>query len=321
MSTIEGMKQSILSVAKLFLGWPLTLLAFYFIWKIFLSQTAQATFSLTHINYFFVFLSLTLFTLYFLGRCLLWQIIAKYLGHTIPFSHTAYFWSVSEIKRYVPGNIWSYLGRGVLFAQKGMSKRDLFLGFFLEAQILIIASCVLALPAVFYLTEMFLPKVSFVIEVLASVGLLMGVAAYIWQRKILLFLPKKVHKLSDMLASPHSPHELSHICLWGIGVFLFFGLGYLASIYAFVSVMSPILLLSLSVFAFIVGYLALLTPSGLGIREGVLIFGLSTFLSASEAISIALLGRILLTLAEVVALGITYVLYKNDERSPRIHSS
>lgn len=315
------MKQSALSLAKLFLGWPLTLLAFYFIWKVFASQTSQATFSITHINYVFVLLSLVLFTIYFLGRCLLWQIIAKYLGHTIPFSHTAYFWSVSEIKRYVPGNIWSYLGRGVLFAQKGMSKRDLFLGFFLEAQVLVIASCILALPAVFYLAKMFLPNISFFIESLASLGLLLGVVAYIWQRKVLFFLPKKLHKVSDMLASPHTTHELSHICLWGIGVFLFFGLGYLASMYAFVSVMSPVLLLSLSVFAFIVGYLALLTPSGLGIREGMLVFGLSTFLSANEAVSIALLGRILLTLAEVIALGITYLLYKNDERSPRNHSS
>ena len=315
------MKQSVLSLLKLLLGWPLTLIAFYFLWKIVASQTSQATFSLLHINLFFVFLSLLFFTIYFLGRCLLWQVIATHLGHKIPLTQTAYFWSVSEIKRYIPGNIWSYLGRGVLFAQKGMTKRDLFLGFFLEAQVLVIASFVLALPATFYLIERFLPHLSLFLEITAAGVLVCGVLAYIWQRKILFLLPRKFHKLSEMLASTHTSHQLSHICLWGIGVFLFFGLGYLFSIYAFISVMSPILLLSLSVFAFIVGYLAILTPSGLGVREGILVLGLSTFLSPGEAVSIALLGRILLTIAEVIALGITYILYKNDEKSSSKTSS
>jgi uncharacterized membrane protein YbhN (UPF0104 family) len=314
------MKQSLFSTIKLLLGWPLTLVAFYFIWKIFVSQAKSASFSFSHLNFFFIILSFICFTIYFLGRCFLWQIITNHFGHKIPFSETGYFWSVSEIKRYVPGNIWSYLGRGVLFAEKGMSKRDLFLGFFLEAQILVIASILLSLPAVFYLSNMFLPTWSVWIQTLSSVLLFLGVSGYIWQKKILMFLPRQFHKVSESIASPFTPHDLSRICLWGIGVFLFFGLGYLCSMYAFISVMSPFLLMSLSVFAFIVGYVSLLTPSGLGVREGMLVIGLTTFLSSSEAVSIAIVGRISLTLAEVIALLITYVLYKQDEKtSPARH--
>lgn len=310
------MKQSFTSLLKLLLGWPLTVISFYFLWKIFVSQTHTAMFSVSHLNMFFVILSLVSFTIYFLGRCFLWQIITEHFGHRIPLSRTAYFWSISEIKRYVPGNIWSYLGRGALFAARGMTKRDLFLGFLLEAQVLVIASVVLSLPAIYYLSNFFLPQFSLLIQVVSSIGLLGGVTIYVWQRKILLFLPRPLNQLEKHVASPFTPHVLSKICLWGIGVFLFFGLGYLFSMYAFISIMNPTLLMSLAIFAFIVGYLSFLTPSGLGIREGMLTIALSTFLASSEAISIAILGRILLTASEVLALLITYMIYKHDEKTP-----
>ena len=57
-----------------------------------------------------------------------------------------------------------------------------------------------------------------------------------------------------------------------------------------------------------VGFLVLIAPSGLGVREGVLAFLLSLYLPAPVAVTISLASRVWLTLAELMGLGFSLLL-------------
>ena len=55
--------------------------------------------------------------------------------------------------------------------------------------------------------------------------------------------------------------------------------------------------------ASVAGLFAVVAPSGLGVREGVIVAGLSPFVGTGPALALALTSRLMLTIADVVAAG------------------
>jgi hypothetical protein len=58
---------------------------------------------------------------------------------------TAYLWEFSEFKRYVPGNIWSFLSRVSLFENAGIDKKTTGMALLDEIQLIIISSGLISL--------------------------------------------------------------------------------------------------------------------------------------------------------------------------------
>jgi len=57
-------------------------------------------------------------------------------------------------------------------------------------------------------------------------------------------------------------------------------------------------------FAWLVGFLVIIAPGGLGAREAALVLALSSLVGASAALSLALVSRILMTLADAAGLAL-----------------
>src|SRR5438477_12228135 len=111
-------KINVMNIIKFLFGWPLSLAALFFIAKIIVPNIGNLSTSLLHINFFFLFLSLCCFFAYYLLRCFFWQKLLRYKNHALSLRETSYLWSLSEIKRFIPGNIWSFLGRTTAFSAK-----------------------------------------------------------------------------------------------------------------------------------------------------------------------------------------------------------
>ena len=60
--------------------------------------------------------------------------------------------------------------------------------------------------------------------------------------------------------------------------------------------------------AYAVGFLALLTPAGLGVREGVLVVALAPVLPAGPALVVALSSRLWMMLVELAGAAITHLI-------------
>lgn len=90
---------------------------------------------------------------------------------------------------------------------------------------------------------------------------------------------------------------------------------FIKSIYPIRIVQLPIIS-SIYPFAWSIGFLSLITPSGLGVREGVLSMFLTTCLPPVTATLVALLARLWMVITEVVLAGVAWRCYcKRSEKN------
>src|SRR5882762_9077246 len=145
------MKSGIITIMKFLLGWPLSFVALIFIVRIISPTIGDLGSYLLQINIFFLFLSFLCFLSYYSLRSFFWYKLLRYKNHRLSFRETAYFWSISEIKRFIPGNIWSLLGKTHAFSQHNITKKTIFSFFIIEAEFLILGSMMISLFAIPFL--------------------------------------------------------------------------------------------------------------------------------------------------------------------------
>lgn len=291
------MKSQLISFAKFAIGWPLSLIAFFFIGRIFL-QHAPSLSQLFSLNFIFLGLSILAFFFYFVFRVLFWKELTRERGIQTNFVDTAYLWSTSEIKRYVPGNVWSFIGRTQSYEKHNITKASFVHLLFLEIFFLLISTSALSLLSANFIFYGILP--SFSMQHIAVPSLIIAVCLGI----------------SACLLSPHTFAKIpfigklfpdfslkKNITLFSLmtAAFLFFGLGTYLAVSAVTILYFPHIL-SLSaffIFTFVVGYLSFITPMGLGIREGMMTVGLSKYIPLFQAASGSLFSRIVLIFSEL----------------------
>jgi uncharacterized membrane protein YbhN (UPF0104 family) len=65
------------------------------------------------------------------------------------------------------------------------------------------------------------------------------------------------------------------------------------------------------------GLIAIFAPSGLGVREGALVYILSFMMATPVAVIISILTRIWMTLVEIGLIGMVYLFYKLQKQEKR----
>lgn len=302
------MKNKALSLVKFFLGWPISLVALFFIYHTFAAHT-DALFTITRANLVVLFLGIGCFLLYFLLRSIFWQKLLSYKGHNYPLQQSAYLWSIAELQRFVPGNIWSFVGRTHQFSKKGEEKKILLGSLTQEIAFLLTSCLILSLLSLNFLMYGLLPTNSFT-HLLSGAGVLLVALEVISMFWLFKHGVKKLwfSKFFPQLSFSHNGVLLSIMTL----SFFFFGLGTYFSIYSFTSLyLYHILpLVGFFVFAYLSGYVSLITPMGLGAREAVMTVGLSKYLFLPQAVIAAFFARLMTIFAELVFLGISYLWYK-----------
>ena len=58
----------------------------------------------------------------------------------------------------------------------------------------------------------------------------------------------------------------------------------------------------------IIGILAIFSPSGIGVREGILLMGLMVVMPEEYAMIIALVSRLWMTVSELVLVGVAFII-------------
>jgi len=291
-----------ISTLKFLIGWPLAIIAIIFLIRLFIPQFASIQAKIINLNLPLITLSIIFFLLYYFLRCYLWKKILEFKGYKIPLMKTAYLWEFSEFKRYVPGNVWSFLSRVSLFSDAGIGKKIVGLALLDEIQLIVI-SCTLisifCLPLILSSNE--------------SVGLLrqmqiiiLGSAAAVIIYSVTVAFIFKARGSNNFIANLFLPgYSLKEkIILTLISIVTFFIFGF-ATLIATISIFNfdTKLYFELSAFftfALLAGYLSFITPMGLGVREGVITLGLSMLTSVANSGFLSIFSRIILIISEVV---------------------
>ncbi len=303
----------------LLIGWPLSLLALFFIVKTFLPKLQDISHNLQHVNGWLLAIGVICFFSYYVIRSLVWQKVLSLMGYKLPLAQTLYLWSSSEVKRYIPGNIWSFVGRSVAFTNIGVTKRDIAKAIILEQEFVLLASIIvsaLSLPFLARYIFIFLQSVPY-LWFLGALLVIAVVSLYIFLPRYLLRLPGRIQKILRHILPDFSVKDTFWLLFSSCLAFLFFGFGYYFSITA-LHFSDPQLFLPLSgffVFSLVVGLLSFLTPTGLGVREGIITIGLGKLIPLSVAGFASLFGRIILIFSEIIFLGFTFVLVSFYQKS------
>ncbi len=236
-----------------------------------------------------------------------WRRILISLGEYFGFAFGARVWFVSNLTRYVPGNIWQVATMMVMAEQKGVSKTNALLSQVIYTALALAIAGLLGLSFLLVRPELLnglLPPemVAYTPFLVAAVFILL----------VILFALPPVNRLMVLVTARLLRRELAAPTptfarglvppLFSLAMWLTNGIAF----YLFISSIaetSPAQLpafIAMNAGAYWIGYASFVTPSGLGFREGALAWMLAAYFPAPVAVAFALLTRLWATAGELL---------------------
>lgn len=303
------MKEKAYKLARFMIGWPLSIAALYFIWQIIFPRSEDLLSHLKNINFYLLSAGAGCFTVTLFLRGFIWHRLLKEKGYKIPLKHAAYLWAISEFKRYIPGGVWSLVGRTILFSQNGVRKKDTGMLLVIEAQIFIFGCLIAALLSIPFLLTYFFQTLPFKQFFIPTAGIIVFVitVGYIYANK----------KLQTALLPNGPAMKTAFLIFISVVGRIFFGLGYYFSISSVIFLHPQMLWQLIGFFSLVtlLSYLAFVTPAGLGVREGILTVGLAKIVDLSISAFVSLFGRVILVISEIIFIMVSFlwVRIKNEK--------
>ncbi len=241
-----------------------------------------------------------------------WRRILLSLGERIGFAFGARVWFLSNLTRYVPGNVWQVATMMVMVEQKGVSKTNALLSQVIYTAIALGNAGLLGLMFVLVRPEILngvlpvsIAAYAPLIAAFAFLALMVFLALPPVNRLMVAFTARLTRRA---IAAPPPTFARGLVPpLFSLAMWLTNGIAF----YLFVDSITPLPLALLPAYiamnagAYWIGYASFLTPSGLGVREGVLAWMLSSFFPAPVALALSLVTRLWTTAGEI--LGVVLV--------------
>jgi uncharacterized membrane protein YbhN (UPF0104 family) len=238
-----------------------------------------------------------------LFSALLWKITLSYLGECIDFVTSVRIICLSMLPKYVPGKVWGMMGQVWLTKKEaGIPGEKGGVAVVLSTAMAILSGTLLGvviLPTA--LGDSVSPKLYFVFLIVPILLVALHPAVFI---KTLNFALRKANR--DIVQFVPRYTQLLKLLLMYIVFWLLQCLVVYLMIRSFYYVDLRFLLCLCGIFplAWVVGFVSLITPGGLGVREGALAYLLGFYMPISMAIMASILIRIWATVAEVALFAI-----------------
>jgi uncharacterized membrane protein YbhN (UPF0104 family) len=242
----------------------------------------------------------------------------------------ARIWFLANLARYVPGNVWSFVGAVELARREGAPRRTTLAVMALTQVLAVGLALLVGVPVL--VTEWARLGRPALLGLAAVAGLALLVAT-LWrplQRllrrrypEIAMVLDRLLHggALAVAADAPALPPRALTLGLAG-GYALYWvltGLAFAALIRAMFPLAGSAVPLAVAGYAagYAVGFLSLLTPAGLGVREAVLVLALAPVMPAGPALVVALVSRLWMMLFELLGAAAAYLVDRAAHRPAR----
>lgn len=226
-----------------------------------------------------------------------WRAVMRMLGAPLGVADAFGLFFVSQLGKYVPGGVWNVVAAGELGADLRVPRRTSVSAMVVALLISVVSGLAVAAPALLLSSD---------------------ATAYAWAWLLVpllaaLLVPPVLDRLlrvaMTMLRRDPIDHELSWrgvlvAVAWSLVGWLLAGLQVWLLVVG-LGVRPGLTTIGLSIggyaLAWVVGFLFLVVPAGVGVREVVLIAVLGTVASDATVLAVALLSRVLFTVADVAA--------------------
>ncbi len=300
--------------SKQMIRWAIVAAIFVFLGKMVWdnwNQVRDASFTFRGLP---LLLSTLLFTFSYFIQIGAWYLITRRLNIALSPSETLGSWFTSQLGKYLPGKIWLLLSRFYFYQSKGKSKKNIIVALYLETVTMIVAAAILFLLVLILHREFWLFSWSGGWLILLC---LLGLA-FLHPR----FLQKTLNWLlvkwkREPVSLPISYSQILRILCVCILSWMTGGIGF----YLFVASVHPVMphdilfLTGALAASSMLGLMAIFAPSGVGVREGALVYLLSFLMATPIAVIISVLTRIWMTLIEIGMIGVIYLSRKFQRSS------
>ncbi|RVW00130.1 lysylphosphatidylglycerol synthase transmembrane domain-containing protein [Rhodococcus xishaensis] len=245
-----------------------------------------------------------------------WQHALGALEHPIPAFDAARCYLVGQLGKYLPGSVWAFVLQGELARRAGVSGAAAFIAVLVTAGLSTTSALIvglLGLPALFQIGT---PAAVAVIAV-TPIAL---VCAYPRTLTRLVNFALKLLRRAP-LHRPLAMHKVGLALVWCAISWVAYGfhLWLLASTFGGFGTDRLIASIGAISLAMCAGVLVFVVPSGIGVREAVIVAALAPVADAGTALALALTSRLLFTLCEVFAGSIAAVAGSRSLRNALVH--
>jgi len=235
----------------------------------------------------------------------LWHYLTKLNDSAIRYSKAVTSYLYSILGKYIPGKVFMLLARVPAYEEEGVKIRKVTICFFLENICTLLGAAFLFLFSLFFFPNDLLNDYKWL-----TIGLVVLFFVCINPKILNYFLKliEKITKKEDLLISV-SYAQMIKIVLLFICNWLVVGVGfYMLTCSIYPVPMSELFYVSgIYGLSCIIGILAVFAPSGIGVREGIMVVGLSLVMPKEYAVIISIVSRLWQSVAELILIGIAFL--------------
>ncbi len=229
-----------------------------------------------------------------------WRAVMQGLGASLPIVAGSRVFFVAQLGKYMPGSVWPLLAQMELGKDLGVARSRSGVGGLVALMIGLISGSVVGVGLLLVTSSSLLTQYRWLVLV-PVVGLL-ALVPPVLQRVIDLGL-----RLARRDGDPHDlpPRALLAAIGWALLMWLLLGVQCYLLARDLATTTDQLLLVSAGAFAasWVVGFLVVFAPAGAGAREAALVLALSPVMSRADALSLALVSRVLMSLGDLAAAG------------------
>ncbi len=280
------------------------IVVFYFLGSALYANWNKVDINFSNINYYYLVLSLVLFSIALIGYAYCWNKAIVYLDNPLKLKRAIKIWFWSQSARYIPGSVWQIFGRIYIAGKDGISKGKVIASIGIETTMLIISSIIvfgISLP----FNKELLTVNKYWPYLLVALSFFIFLYPKVFNRVTDLFVHRIDKDISFKMEIPFK--EIMKLLLFYTIVWIIFGLAFFTLLSSLKPVSISLIPALIGVFAvsWVLGFLFVIAPGGLGARELVMVFLLSTIFTSSFAIVAAIISRIVMIIAELIILVIS----------------
>lgn len=276
------------------------LLAIVFMAVVFFDQWASISASDWDFNFPLLAISILLLIAVFIFDALGWHFILLTTGCRLPVRVSIRIWMISSIARYIPGGIWAYTGRAAMAKKHGVQLAAVSMSLYLETILLITSAVAVGFPALIMFSGY---DISFFQALI--IWLLLSLLLHPRALSLLKRLPSQAGAAMRDIKFP-TFRSIAGLYLYYIVLWIVFCGTFVCFIESMYPIDSNHWLYAGSVLAisFAVGFIVVIAPGGIGVRESAIYLLLQGILPAPACLVIAITSRLWVMTGELISLGV-----------------
>lgn len=294
----------------------------YGVGKLFVTSWSQIQRSSLHVEWWLLVAGLALLVAQELSFAFIWRGILLRMGYRLDVLSSQRIYLGAEFVRYIPGNVWHVITRVLWAEQRGVPKSTGFASMVVELATKITSAALVFALSLFFWSDLTSLTVSIPREyfVLAGAVLVPLVLLGLHPRLLLGALNFALRKMGREPAAFNLRYRdiLLITIYWGLS-WILAGAGFYLVLRALLATGLPLSVLGLAIGIYALGwdagFLAFITPSGLGFRELVIaylvaaaVLGGPTPANFAVGLVVAFVVRMLSTGAEIISIAAAHAI-------------